>query len=115
MHELSLAESMRELIEEQATLEKFSKVEVVYLEVGQLSHVEAEAMKFCFNSVMEGSVAEGAALVIDRPKGMGECRSCHKHSEISHLYDPCSHCGIFGLNIIQGDQVRIRSLEVTNE
>ena len=113
MHELSLAESMRELIEEQALKEQFKSVSVVYLEVGQLSHVEAEAMRFCFESVMQGSPAEGAELRISSSKGIGQCRSCHLESEIEQLYDPCQHCGEFGLKLIQGDQVRIVSLKVT--
>jgi hydrogenase nickel incorporation protein HypA/HybF len=114
MHELSLAENMRELIEDQASIEHFSKVEAVYLEVGQLSHVEAQAMQFCFDSVMQGSVADGAELIITRPRGLGECRQCKKQSEIDHLYAPCSHCGEFGLKVIQGDQVRITSLKVSS-
>jgi hydrogenase nickel incorporation protein HypA/HybF len=112
MHELSLAESMRELIEEQAEHEKFETVEVIFLEVGKLSHVEAEAMQFCFESVMKGTVAEGAELIISHPQGIGECRNCQKQSKIDHLYDPCSHCGEFGLDIVQGDQVRITSIKV---
>lgn len=114
MHELSLAESLRELIEEQALAEKFTKIEVVYLEVGQLSHVEADAMQFCFDSVMQGSLAEGAKLIISRPKGIGECLHCNKQSKIDHLYDPCTHCGEFGLKVIKGDQVKITSLKVTD-
>ncbi len=113
MHELTLAENMRELVEERASLENFSVVKTVYLEVGQLSHVEADAMQFCFDSVMQGSIAEGAKLIINHPEGVGECRECHKQSKISHLYDACTHCGEFGLLILQGDQVRVRSIEVS--
>lgn len=112
MHELSLAESMRELIEERAALEGFSAVKTVYLQIGQLSHVEAEAMQFCFDSVMQGSIAEYAALKISTPEGLGECRSCHKQSKMTHLYDACTHCGEFGLHILQGDQVNVSSIEV---
>ncbi|KZY39804.1 hypothetical protein A3752_17340 [Oleiphilus sp. HI0081] len=115
MHELSLAESMRELIEEQAEAEHFNLVEAVYLEVGQLSHVEAEAMQFCFDAVMKGSIADNAKLILSRPSGIGLCGSCQKQSEIKHLYDACSHCGAFGLEVIQGDQVRISSLQVSTK
>ncbi len=112
MHELSLAENLRELIEEQAASEGFDKVEIVKLEVGQLSHVDADAMLFCFDTVMKGSIAEGARLVISRPVGLGECRNCQAQSKITYLYAPCSHCGAFGLRILQGDQLRISSLKV---
>lgn len=112
MHELSLAMSMRELIEEQAAEEHFNQVTKVVLEVGQLSHVQAEAMQFCFESAMQGSIAEKAALEIQQTQGKAKCPSCHAEVYIEQLYDPCENCGSFGLEVISGDQVRVINLEV---
>ena len=112
MHELSLAESMRELIEQQQCEQGFDRVTLVNLEVGQLSHVSADAMAFCFDSVMLGSVAEGASLKIIDQAGLAKCPSCGNRCAIEQLYDPCPKCGAFGLSVLQGDQVRIRSIEV---
>lgn len=112
MHELSLAESMRELIEEQAAQDAFAKVSKVVLEIGSLSHVSAEAMQFCFASVMLGSIAESAALQIDILKARAKCKQCNQVVEPEQLYEACPYCGQFGLQILSGDQVRIKSLEV---
>ena len=62
MHEMSLAEGMIQLIEEQSRQQDFSKVTLVHLDIGKLSNVEVEAMKFCFDAVVAGSLAEGARL-----------------------------------------------------
>lgn len=112
MHELSLAEDMLSLIEDQAKQESFTRVEKVILEVGQLSHVEAEAMHFCFDSVMRGSIGDAAALEIVSTEGIGLCNQCGAKTVMEHIYDPCQKCGDFGLNILQGDQVKIKALEV---
>ena len=112
MHEVSLAESMLELIQERAETEGFSKVITVWLEVGMLSCVEADAMSFCFESVVANSIASDANLEIISVAGLGKCNECHKCSPIKHLFDPCCHCGSFGLDIVQGKAVKIKSLAV---
>ena len=65
MHEMSLAESVLQIIEDTARAQKFSRVRSVVLEVGVLSAVEPEAMLFCFDAVTRGSIAEGAKLISD--------------------------------------------------
>ena len=69
MHELSLAEGVLDLIEETARREGFSRVHGVWLEIGRQSAVEPEAMRFCFDAVVRGTLAEGARLEIDVTDG----------------------------------------------
>jgi hydrogenase nickel incorporation protein HypA/HybF len=112
MHELSLAEAMLDIIKEQAKQDDFTRVTNVVLEIGALSHVEADAMSFCFDAVVAGTLAEGSKLEIVGIPATGKCPQCQKISNIQNLYDPCTHCGEFGLALIDGDQLRIRHLEV---
>jgi hydrogenase nickel incorporation protein HypA/HybF len=112
MHELSLAEAMLDIIKQQAEQEGFSKVTKVVLEIGELSHVEADAMSFCFDAVIAGSLAQGASLEIAGIPAKGSCLKCKKTSLMKNLYDPCEYCGEFGLELVAGDQLRIKHLEV---
>lgn len=114
MHELTLAETMIELIEEKAAREKFSRVAVVHLEIGLLSHAEPEALAFCFDSVAAGRCAEGARLEIKRVETIGKCPACHHETIMENRYSPCPQCGTFGLSIIRGADVRISSIVVTD-
>lgn len=107
-----MAEDMLALILERAQNDGFERVSGVSLEIGKLSHVEADAMKFCFDAVVANTIAEGAKLDIIRTEGLGKCRHCHEVSPLEQLYDPCPLCGQFGLEVTQGDQVRIKSLAV---
>jgi hydrogenase nickel incorporation protein HypA/HybF len=69
MHEMALCESVLKILEEEAAKQRFDRVESVRLEVGRLSHVEPEAMRFCFEAVTRGTLADGARLEILRPAG----------------------------------------------
>ena len=113
MHELSLALNMREIIEDQAKKEGFTSVSSVTLEVGKLSHVEADAMRFCFSSAMAGSCAEHATLHITQTEGLGFCQSCLKTSRLTQLYDPCEFCGAFGLEVTEGNDIKIKQIAVS--
>lgn len=76
MHEMSLAEGVLAIIEDHARTNAFTRVKTVWLEIGQLSGVETEAMRFCFDAVTRGSVAEGAALEIIATPGSSWCMPC---------------------------------------
>jgi len=74
MHELSLAEGVLQVIEDAARTEDFSRVTMVFLELGQHAAVERESLAFCFDVVAAGSIAEGACLDIVDVPGSSEMR-----------------------------------------
>ncbi|MFA7282673.1 MAG: hydrogenase maturation nickel metallochaperone HypA, partial [Sterolibacterium sp.] len=53
---MSLAEGVLQLIENAARRENFARVKTIWLEIGQLSSVEPEALAFCFDAVTRGSI-----------------------------------------------------------
>lgn len=112
MHELSLAESILQLIEEAALEQKFTQVKTVWLEVGQLACVEKESLRFYFDVVTQDSIAWQARLKIIEIAGEAFCNQCHKTVLIASYYEACPHCGSYALQITQGDGMQIKELEV---
>lgn len=112
MHEMSLCESVLEILEESAESQGFSSVRKVWLEIGMLSCVEPEAMRFSFDVVTRGTLAEKAVLEVERVPGIAHCLSCHQDVMINQYGDLCSVCGGSDLQISGGDQLRVKELEV---
>ncbi len=112
MHEMSLAESVMQIIEDAAKKQKFTRVKTVWLEIGQLSCVEKEAMRFCFDAVTRDSIAEQAKLEIIEIAGQGWCEACACAVPMVALYDPCPKCGRYALKVSSGDAMRVKELEV---
>ena len=77
MHEMALAESVLETVRECARREGLTAVREVRLEIGRLSAVEPEALRFCFDAVVRGSLAEGARLEILEVPGAAWCFACN--------------------------------------
>ncbi len=112
MHEMSLCEGIVQILEEQATQQNFSRVRTVWLEVGAFSGVEKEAMLFSFDVVCRGTLAEGAKLEIIELPARAWCMQCAETVEIEERYDPCPKCGGYQLQVVEGEELRIRELEV---
>lgn len=112
MHEMSLAEGIRDIVEDQARAHGFARVTVLRLEIGRFAGVEKPALAFAFDVVMRGSPAEGARLeMIDLP-GRAMCYDCMQSVEIADRFDPCPLCGGARLIPEGGDEMRIRDMEV---
>ena len=112
MHEMSLCEGIRQVIEDQARSHATSAVKCVRVEIGRFAGVEKPALEFAFDVVMRGSVAQGARLeMLDLP-GRAMCYDCVKEVEIADRLDPCPDCGGGKLMPVGGDEMRIKDLEV---
>ena len=112
MHEISLCESVLRVIEDQAAAQDYRTVETVRLEVGVLAGVEIDALRFGFDVVMKGSIAEDARLEIIAVEGRAWCPHCAKDVAIQRRFDACPECGGHRLQINGGDELRIKELEV---
>jgi hydrogenase nickel incorporation protein HypA/HybF len=112
MHEMSLVEGIRSIVEDQARTHGFGRVTVLRLEIGRFAGVEKSALEFAWDVVMTGSIAEGAALqMIDLP-GRALCYDCGTTVQIDDRMDPCPLCGGGKLLPQGGDEMRIKDMEV---
>ncbi|HMV04728.1 MAG TPA: hydrogenase maturation nickel metallochaperone HypA [Accumulibacter sp.] len=112
MHEMSLAMSVIDIVENAARAGNFRRVSTVWLEIGQLSAVEPEAMRFCFAAAARGTLADGAQLQIIEVNGRGLCFNCGETVPLAALYDPCPACGGYPVQATGGTEMRVKELEV---
>lgn len=112
MHEMALAESVLGIVEDAARRERASRVRAVRLEIGRLANVEIEAMRFCFDVVTRGSVADSARLEIEETPGAGWCMRCAATVTIDSAVDACPRCGGYQVAVTGGTAMRVRELEL---
>lgn len=109
---MSLCNSLVELVRDQQQQRGFERVLKVFVEVGVLGHVDPHALEFAFDVVSSGSPAEGAELVIVEIAGAAWCMNCSKTVRLLKRGDSCPGCGGFGMIVEQGDELRLKELEV---
>jgi len=112
VHEMSLTESIVEIALEEARRNGARRVRRIFVDVGALSHVEPEALEFCFAAVAAGTAAEGAELTIERLPGAGWCLDCDKQVPLAERYGPCPECGGYRVKMTAGDELMVRQMEI---
>ena len=108
MHELGITRSVVAIVAEHA---KGQKVLSVTLEVGQLSGLLPESIRFCFDVCCKGTALEGAQLHIIEPAGRGHCSACGAQTPLSAPLGRCPECGESTLQLVAGTELKIRQME----
>ncbi len=108
MHELAVTQSVIDAVCERMGDKPVCRVQ---LEIGRLSGVVADSVRFCFDLATEGTTLAGAALEIVEPSGQARCRDCSTEFTINDLLGMC-RCGGWDLELLTGQQLTIREVEV---
>lgn len=108
MHELGLTQEIIALVAERARGRRITRV---VLEIGRLSAILPDAIRFCFDLCAEETPAEGATLDIIETPGLARCRACGAEFAIDRPFGQCA-CGECDLQFIEGTEMRVREMEV---
>lgn len=112
MHELSIAQSIVRLSEQQAREHHSTEVEEVELEIGRLAGVELQTLDFAMESAVKGTMLEKARIIRRDIEGEGQCSDCGAVFPLSTLFSPCPACGSYFVKITKGRELRIKSIVV---
>jgi hydrogenase nickel incorporation protein HypA/HybF len=108
MHELAITQSIVDACSERAGEARVSRVVV---EVGCLSGVSVEALRFCYDVCAAGTALDGSTLAIVEIAGRARCRSCSKRFTVNDYLAVCA-CGCADLEFTTGDELRVKHMEV---
>jgi hydrogenase nickel incorporation protein HypA/HybF len=109
MHELSIADAVLQIVCRHAGDRRVERVE---LKVGHLRQVVPSALTFAFGLVAEGTVAQGAELVMEEVPAEGRCRDCGTDSVLAEFPLQCSSCGSWHLELLRGEELLVDALEL---
>jgi hydrogenase nickel incorporation protein HypA/HybF len=108
MHELAITQEVVAIVRERLG---DARVTRIVLEIGKLSAVLPDAVRFCFDACVEGTPLAGATLEIVETAGLARCRSCDGHVQLDRPFGRCV-CGSSDLDWVSGEELRIKQVEV---
>src|SRR5688572_20947205 len=108
MHELGIVSQVVDLASSRAN---GARVRRLVLEIGKLSLVMPDAVRFCWDVAAKGTALDGSALDIVLVDGKGKCRACGDEVPLEKPLGRCG-CGSSDLEWIAGMDVRIAKMEV---
>lgn len=108
MHELAIAESVIDAVLAQ-TGER--PVRQVRLEVGRISGVSVDSLRFCFELAAADTGLVDADLDVVEPEGRARCGMCGDEFVLADRILLCA-CGSSDLQVLSGEELKIISVTV---
>ena len=111
MHELSLARDLIAVIERKLDRNN-ARVVRVSVSVGSAAGIVSESLRFAFRVISKGTRADGAELSVTSIAARSRCADCGIVFEFNGLIGQCPSCGRHGGELLSGDEMILRAIEV---
>ena len=110
MHELSMCESIYEIVDRTAA---GRTVTVIHLQVGQLRQVVPDTLTYCWTMVSDQTPLAGSQLVGDTVPVTLRCRDCNSTTTLTdEVLLLCTQCDGADVRVITGEELMLSSLEL---
>ncbi len=114
MHELSIALSLLDLVEEEAARRE-CRVAAIHLRLGPLSGVVREALASAYELAREGTPMAETELVVEEVPVVVSCPACAaERTPISAFELRCSDCGTATPEVLSGRELEVVALEIVS-
>ena len=121
MHEFSMTTQIVEAILREAKKHNAKSVVEVHLDIGKLTFLGLEQVRFSYEVLVEGTIMEGSKLYIEEKDGIVKCNSCgyegdfkYEDDPMYHIPTPTLHCPKCGetVEIVGGRECTIRDIKL---
>ncbi|MGI9547027.1 MAG: hydrogenase maturation nickel metallochaperone HypA [Flavobacteriaceae bacterium] len=111
MHEMSIALSIVKIAEAEAKKANVKSFAAIDMEIGTLAGIEFDALNFVWEVAVQKTVLEKAEKRIKKIPAKARCGGCDSVYALQFIHDNCPDCGSFLKTIVQGKELRVKSLE----
>lgn len=112
MHEMSIAQNIVDIAASELKKANAHQIISLEIEIGALSGVEYDALKFALTAIKPNGVLKDTDITIKIINGKGSCNDCKHTFKIAQLFDSCPKCNSYFINILQGKEMKIKSMVV---
>ena len=114
MHEMSIASSMLEAVQaESARLG--AHVFAVGVKIGELSGVDSESLRFCFDALVQDTDLAPLSLVIEHVPWQNRCPRCARDFTVRDYRTQCPQCGSADTVVAAGKELEFAYMEIEED
>jgi len=112
MHELSVAQSIIEIIHQSVPEQEWNQVTAIRLKIGAVAGIVPDSLEFSFNAITAESALSNARLITEYVPFRVHCRTCDINSENEEGFAVCDKCGSTDIQILSGTELQIKEIEL---
>ncbi|HEY8312566.1 MAG TPA: hydrogenase maturation nickel metallochaperone HypA [Candidatus Baltobacteraceae bacterium] len=114
MHEVSIALSIIDGVSEQALASNARSVAAVHVRIGVMSGIQKDALSFAWELVADGTIAQGARLVIEEVPAGIDCPECGYAGPPAPPL-ACPRCAEICCPLVRGREMDVVAMEVEDD
>lgn len=113
MHELSVTQSILDIVQRHAERAGAQRIVAINLVIGDLTGFVDDSIQFYFDFLSRDTPAEGAQLVFERIEPRVRCHVCDaEYSPPDSRLWTCPQCDALGGEVIAGREFSVASIEI---
>ena len=113
MHELSIVMGIIKIAEDYAKAADAQFIDEIELDIGTLSGIDMQSMEFAWTQAIKGTMLNGTIKKVNTILAKAKCLDCEAEFEIKNYFDACPACGEHLIAIMQGKELKVKSLLVS--
>ncbi len=114
MHELSIASAIFEAAATEARRHPGRTPLKLGLRIGELSGIDHEALRFCFEALVKDTELATLVLDIEACPRLHRCSRCDRSFPVRDFDVACPECGDLATECVSGDELEMSYLEVSD-
>ena len=111
MHEMSIAASMLEAVRAESVRHN-AHVLALGVKIGELSGVDSESLRFCFETLVQDTDLAPLALRIEHLPWRNRCRQCTQDFNVHEYRTDCPQCGSAETELASGKELEFAYMEI---
>lgn len=112
MHELSIAQSILDIVMSNVPNDQLKDVRTISLKIGASSGIVADSLEFGFAAITAETPLSSACLRIEKVPFVIRCHSCGLEQENEAGFAVCASCGGIDTTIISGTEMQFSEIEL---
>jgi hydrogenase nickel incorporation protein HypA/HybF len=111
MHEMSIAGWMLEAVRDESSRHK-AHVLAVGVKLGEISGVDSESLRFCFDALVQDTDLAPLSLHIEHLPWRNRCRQCAREFAVQDYRTECPQCGSVDTQTTSGKELEFAFMEI---
>jgi hydrogenase nickel incorporation protein HypA/HybF len=115
MHELSVAQNIIEIVQDNLNQEQKDLVKIVRVKVGKLTNILVDSLVFSFEALTRDTNLSGALLEVEQLPLTTQCQDCgHQDSQDDFIFQ-CSSCRSTNIKVVSGSELMVSEIELKDD
>jgi len=114
MHELSIAQNIISIVQENLNTEQRNAVKKVRVKVGKLTNILVDSLVFGFEALTKDTNLDGVTLEVENIPLTIQCQDCKETSTLDDYIFSCPGCHSTAITLVSGNELMVSEIELND-